>query len=94
MVSPFSCGAADDLVVDVGDVAHVGQGVAAGPQPARDHVEHHHDAGVAEMAEIVDRHAADVHATRPGSMGTKACLSRARVLYIFSMGKEAPDVSR
>ncbi|MDT4843544.1 hypothetical protein FQZ97_774780 [compost metagenome] len=55
-------GAADDLVVDVGDVAHVGQVVAALAQPAGDHVERHHHPRMADMAEVIDGHAADVHA--------------------------------
>jgi hypothetical protein len=53
--------AADDLVVDVGDVAHVVQLIAAGAQPARDHVEHHHHAGMAQMAKVIHGHAAHVH---------------------------------
>jgi hypothetical protein len=52
----------DDLVVDVGDVAHIGHLVAAGAQPALHHVESHHGARMAQVAEVIDRHAADVHA--------------------------------
>ncbi len=54
--------AADDLVVDIRDIAHVGDAVAAGAQPAPHHVERHHHPGVAEVAVVVDGHAADVHA--------------------------------
>ncbi len=54
--------AADDLVVDVGDVAHVVQLVAGMAQPAGDHVERHHHPRVADVAEVVDGHPADVHA--------------------------------
>ena len=54
-------GAADDLVVDVGDVAHVGDAQAAGAQPALHHVEHHHHARMPEMAVVVHGHAAHVH---------------------------------
>ncbi len=53
--------AADDLVVDVGDVAHVGDAKAARLQPAGDDVEGHQEARVADVAVVVDRHAADVH---------------------------------
>ncbi|MNZ84548.1 hypothetical protein D3C78_1033100 [compost metagenome] len=55
-------GAADDLVVDVGDIAYVGQLVAALAQPAGDHVERHHHPRMADMAEVIDGHAAHVHA--------------------------------
>jgi len=54
--------ALDDLVVDVGDIAHVGDAQAARAQPALHHVENHEHAGVAEVAVVVHRHAADVHA--------------------------------
>ncbi len=59
----FIC-ALDDLVVDVGDVAHVGHLLIAVnlTQVARDHVEHHHHARVADVAEVVYRHAAHIHA--------------------------------
>ena len=40
-------GAPDDLVVDIGDVVHVGEIKAAGAQPALDHVEDDQNAGVA-----------------------------------------------
>src|SRR6185295_17522445 len=54
--------ALDDLVVYVGDVAHIGDAVAARPQPAPDQVERHHHAAVPDVAVVVDRHAANVHA--------------------------------
>ena len=54
--------ALDDLVVDVGDVAHVGNAVAAAFQPALHHVERHHHAGMANMAQVINGHAAHVHA--------------------------------
>ncbi len=52
----------DDLVVNVGDVAHIGQLIAAVAQPARDQVEGDHAAPVAQMAVVVHGHAAHVHA--------------------------------
>ncbi|MNX70705.1 hypothetical protein D3C86_1019760 [compost metagenome] len=55
-------GPIDDLVVDVGDVAHVGQVVAAEAQPARHQVERDHAAAVAQVAVVVHGHPADVHA--------------------------------
>ena len=60
--SPVLRGALDDLVVDIGDVAHVGDLVAAGAQPARHDVEHHHEARMAEVTVVIDRNAANVHA--------------------------------
>ena len=54
--------APDDLVLDVGDVADIGHLVAQLQQPAVDHVERHHHARMAHVAQVVDGHAADVHA--------------------------------
>ena len=56
-------GARVDLVVHVGDVAHIGDmalaiGVA---QQAEQHVEHDHGPRIADMGEVVDRGAADIH---------------------------------
>ena len=59
-------GAPDDLVVNVGDVAHIGDLVVAGLEPTLHHVKRHHHAGVADMAEVVNRHAANVHAHMTG----------------------------
>ena len=55
-------GTPDDLVIDVGNVADVGHVVTAGLEPAIDHVEDDHDAGVPEVAVVINRHAAHVHA--------------------------------
>ncbi len=54
--------AVDDLVVDVGDVAHVGDAVARGPEPAPRDVEGDLRARVADVDVVVDRDAAHVHA--------------------------------
>jgi len=59
-------GALDDLVVNVGDVAHVGHPKAAGTQPALHHIKRHHGAGMTQVTEVIDRHAADVHAHMTG----------------------------
>ena len=59
-------GLADDLVVDVGDVADEADREAAGAQVARDDVERDHHARVADVAEVVDRDAAAVHADLAG----------------------------
>ena len=52
----------DDLVIDVGEVAHIGhviRPVNMAQQPEQ-HVEHHHRAGVADMGAVVNRGAADI----------------------------------
>jgi hypothetical protein len=67
-------GATDDLVVDIGDVSYVVDAVAARPQPAADHVENDEHARVSEVAIVVDRHAADVHAHFAGSKRDKFLL--------------------
>ncbi|CAM5223283.1 hypothetical protein CDEF62S_04092 [Castellaniella defragrans] len=54
--------AADDLVVDVGDVAHILHLIARSPQPALHDIEAHQHARMAQVAEVIDRHAADIHA--------------------------------
>jgi hypothetical protein len=59
-------GAADDLVVDVGDVAHIGHAQAAGLEPALHHIKRHHHARMADVAQVVHRHAADIHAYMAG----------------------------
>jgi hypothetical protein len=62
---------ANDLVVDVGDVAHVGDLQPERAQPARDDIERHQKACVTDMAQIVDRDAADIHADLPRIDGQK-----------------------
>ena len=52
----------DDLVVNVGDVAHIGHAHAAGLEPALHYIKRHHHAGVANVAQVINGHAADVHA--------------------------------
>ena len=52
----------DNLVVDVGYVAHISYIITARLEPAVHHVEHHQYARVAEMAVVVHRHAAHIHA--------------------------------
>ena len=54
-------GTMNDLIVDVGNVAHIGHVVTPGPQPTQHHVEHHHDPRVTDMTVVVDGHAAHVH---------------------------------
>ena len=57
-------GAVDDFVIHVGDIAHVGHMLLAEEMAkvAIHHVEHHQHPGMAHMAHVIDRHAADIHA--------------------------------
>ena len=55
-------GAVENLVVDVGNVAHVGDIPAPGSQVAGDHVKRHQYPGVTDMAVVVNGDTADVHA--------------------------------
>ena len=55
-------GTLDNLVIDVSDIAHVGDVIAAMAQPARHHIERHHHPRMTDMTEVVNRHAAHIHA--------------------------------
>mmetsp|Transcript_67588 Transcript_67588/g.220000 ORF Transcript_67588/g.220000 Transcript_67588/m.220000 type:complete len:368 (-) Transcript_67588:603-1706(-) len=59
-------GAADDLVVDVRDIANIVHGVASLPQVAGNDVEEYHDASVAQVAQVVHGHPTDVHVDDAG----------------------------
>src|SRR5882762_4349786 len=52
---------ADNLVVNIGNVAYISQRVAACTQPALYHVEYDHHPRMPEMAVVIDGHPADVH---------------------------------
>ena len=56
------CGASDDFVVDVGDIAHIGDLQARLLEPALHHIERHHRTCMTHMAEVIHRHAAHIHA--------------------------------
>ena len=60
-----------DLVVNVGDVAHIADAIAAAFEPALHHVEGHHHARMAYVAKVVNRHAADIHADMARLPGRK-----------------------
>ena len=57
----------DDLVVDVGEVAHEAHLVAEEAQVAVDDVERDQGAGVADVRAVVDGDAAHVHADLAGN---------------------------
>ena len=78
-------GTADDLVVNVGDIAYVAHLQATGLEPALHHIKGHHGTGVAEVAQVVHSHATHIHAhmagldrqqrqhgTRQGAVNSKA----------------------
>ena len=66
--------ATDDLVVDVRDVAHVGDIQPTGEQPAAHHVENDHHAAVPKVAIVVHCDAADIHADCAGPKGDELLL--------------------
>ena len=73
--------ALDDLVVDVGDVAYIVDIVTACLEPAIHHIEHYQHARMAEVAIVVHRHAAHVHAGLARSDGHEFLLvTRQRVV--------------
>ena len=61
IVDPFLVGPVDDLVVDVREVADIGDLISAVSKIAIDHVEDDGGPGMADMAEVVDRDPADIH---------------------------------
>ena len=64
-------GAFDDFVVNIGDVAHIDDLVAADLEPALHHIKRHHHAGMTDMAQVIDSHAAHIHANLAGNEGRK-----------------------
>ena len=56
----------DDFVVNVGDVAHIGHPQPVAFEPALHHIKRHHGARMTQVAQVIDRHAADVHADVAG----------------------------
>ena len=74
-----------DLVVDVGDVAHVSDVVGAVevPQQAEQHVEHDDRPRIADMGEVVDRRPAHIHAHARGiDRGEHPLLARQRIVEL------------
>ena len=82
--------AADDLVLDVGDVAHEGDPVAAGAQPPLHDVKRHGRTRMADVAQVVHRDAAHVHAHVTRVNGRKVHQpTRERVVDAQGHGKKA-----
>jgi hypothetical protein len=63
--------APDDFIVDVRYVAYIGNVETARPQPALHHIENYQHSSVAQMAIVINRHAANVHFDRAGLYGNK-----------------------
>jgi hypothetical protein len=63
-LDPLLGRAVDDLVLHIGDVAHIGD--VLGPvdvaQQPIEHVEHHHGPGIAQMRAVIDGGSTDIHA--------------------------------
>ena len=55
-------GALNNLVIDIGHIAHISQLVTRIAKISGDDIKNHHDAGMADMAIIIDRHPANIHA--------------------------------
>ena len=51
-----------DLVINVGDVAHVGDCRVEAAQQPHEYIEDHHRAGVADVGVVIDRRPADIQA--------------------------------
>ena len=70
----------DDLIVHIGEVAHIGHGIGAidVAQQAIERVEHHHGAGIAQMRAVINGRPADIHRHRAGADGDERLLTLAR----------------
>ncbi len=75
--------AVDDLVVDVGDVAHEVHVVTGSDQVATHEIEHDQHACVTEMAIVINGDAADVHADLAG---------HPRLEYFLATGQRIVDL--
>ena len=64
-VDAAQAGDTQDVVIDVGDVAHTSHRDSGVAEAAMEHVEHVIDEGVAEVRRVVRRDAAHVHADPP-----------------------------
>src|SRR5438309_7772962 len=80
--------AADDLVVDIGNIAHISQRIAACTQPALYYVERDHHPCMPEMAVVVDRDPAHVHSHPCRIEGNEGFLRAAEAVVDFQHGSE------
>ena len=56
------CGSGDDLVVNVSDIANIGDVFELQLEQAEQYIEDHDWSGIADMGKVVDRWAADIEA--------------------------------
>ncbi|MNT20737.1 hypothetical protein D3C72_1560520 [compost metagenome] len=54
--------ALDDLVLNIGDIAHIGHLVASRTQPALHYIKRNHRARMPQMPQVIHGHSADIHA--------------------------------
>src|SRR5438094_2350027 len=85
--------AADDLVVDIGNIAHISQRIAACTQPALYYVEHDHHSRMPEMAEVVRRDPAHVHPHPRRIEGNERFLPAAEAVVEFQHGLETDSAA-
>jgi hypothetical protein len=70
----FFLGPFDDLVVHISEVAHIGNLIPLVPEKSIDHIENHGAAGVADVAEVINRDPAGIHTDPPLVQGDKLFL--------------------
>ena len=70
----------DDLVIDISDVTHVRNIVTERFQKAENDIKDDHDPGMTEMAEVIDRHATNIHAHLAGLNGYEFLFLAAQVV--------------
>ena len=81
---------ADNFVIDVSDVADIRDIQPAGPQPALHHIKYHHHACMAQMAVVINGHAADVETDLASlDWGKGLLITRQRVVdFEIAHGRE------
>ena len=77
-----------DLVIHVGDVPGVGDMREGAAQQPRQHVEHHHRPGIAQMREIINRRPADIHAHMIGIDWPKRLAHAGEAIVEAELGHE------
>ncbi len=82
----------DDLVIDIRDVSHIGHLQIAGLEPPLNHIKSHHHPCVADMTQVIDRHATDIHAHVTGLKRSEGLQrTRKRVENAQTHGYQKPE---
>src|ERR1700683_697878 len=81
--------APDDLVIDIGDVAHIGQPIAPLPQVTAHHIEYQEHARMSDVYVVVHGEPAHVHAQRARDDGPKLLLMPAEGVVDADHAKRA-----